>query len=201
MDGYYSKPLALKILKQIASSERVQANRKVLDEKHQEKLFHKTTTKMQGSEIDDGSNASISSSSCNDKPTPLCLVAEDSQSIRQTMVKCISMNGWRSILVNNGEDALELMKKRSYDAVFLDDNMAKMSGTTCVHEFREWEAKNRVARQRCVYLISGSYTPKKHSILPPGFDGAIGKPIKSQELSDLLDAACESRNMAQILAR
>lgn len=197
MDGYYSKPLALKILKEIAVSERVQENRKVIDEKHQERLNQRSTTcKMQDSEIDDGSNASISSSSCNDKSAPLCLIAEDSTSIRQTMAKCISLNGWRSTIVNNGEDALQLLKKRSYDAVFLDDNMA-----SCILKFREWEAENRVARQRCVYLISGSYSPKKHSILPHGFDGALGKPVKVKELSDLLETAGKSRNMAQIVAR
>lgn len=176
--------------------------KKILDKKYLEKcskFAEVCSTRSDCTPPDDVSMSSISLAGSSS--SPMCLIAEDSNSVRKALSKCVQLSGWRSAIVEDGEDALRMLKIRSYDAVFIDGHMPKMTGTDCISKFREWEAQNRVARQRNVYMISGSYIPKQHSILPPGFDGALGKPVKTKELAELLEKITKSRHQTQILAR
>lgn len=140
---------------------------------------------------DVGSVSSIGTS------TPVCLVADDSISVVKALKRCIENRGWRASVVENGEDALRLLKMRNWDAVLLEDQMPKLSGTSCVIQFRGWEAKHRVARQDNIHLVSGFYVPKEHIMLPSGFDGAMGKPVKMKELVQLLDSISLNRGKRQ----
>jgi len=201
MDDSYSKPLPLKLLKELSLSDRVIEQTKILDKRYSEKCLKHSA---EPSRSDDTLNDDVSISSLSltgNSSIPMCLIAEGSNSVRKALGKCVQLSGWRSAIVKDGEDALRLLKIRSYDAVFIDGLMPKMTGIDCIIQFREWEAQNRVAKQRHVYLISGSYSPKQHSIVPPGFDGALGKPVKMKELAQLLENVTKSRGQTQILAR
>ena len=138
---------------------------------------------------------SNSNSSSNEKRTPVCIIADDSISTCKLMKTAIERHGWRASIANNGEEALKLLKMRNWDAVFVDDEMPILAGMSCITQFREWEAKNRVVRQDGITLISGNYQAKDHSILPKGLDGAMSKPIDWKKLMEMLDSISSRRDL------
>ena len=206
---FLTKPLKLKTIKELVVSEPVRTQSKILDE---EFLCGKSTasasctsngtssiedvSSQQGANMtsNEGSSDSISKANSeviNHVTGPVCLIAEDSKVVGKSLVRAIEKRGYRSSLVENGEDALRLLKMRNWDIVFLDEQMPLLSGSSCVARFRTWELRNRVVRQNNLYLLSGSVGNDgvdSNFIIPSGFDGAFGKPFKVQELYELLES-------------
>ena len=120
----------------------------------------------------------------------VCLIAEDSIVCSKAISKCIEKHGWRTCVVTNGGDALRLLKLRNWDAVFMDDQLPCLTGTECIHKFRQWEGQNRVARQTSIFLASANYY--LHKSIPDGFDGSIGKPFQRSDVCSILDLAAEN---------
>ena len=128
---------------------------------------------------------------------PTCLIAEDSTTIARVLIRAIESKGWKAVLAHDGLQALELLKQRNWDAVFMDDQMPNMSGTECMEQFRLWERSNRIARQRNVVFMSGNYIPPLdadscQSICSPSysqqlFDLAVPKPVQLRFLYNVLE--------------
>lgn len=209
MDMFLSKPLKLKTIKELVVSEHVSAQSKRLDEEFSkislEKRAADSSLTSTCSSIDshqDGDNPRINDESSNlvDETNsevinhvtgPVCLIAEDSKVVGKSLVYAIEKRGYRTSLVENGEDALRLLKMRNWDIVFLDDQMPLLSGSSCIARFRTWELRNRVVRQNNVYLLSGNIGDNgvdSNYTTPAGFDGAFGKPFKMQTLYKLLES-------------
>lgn len=133
------------------------------------------------------------------------MIAEDSRSVARALVRAVESRGWRASVVDNGEAALRLLKMRNWDAVFLDDQMPMLSGTSCMSCFRQWETQNRVVKQNHIYLVSGNYVSDQENsqgktIFPAGFDGSLGKPINLKHLTNILEKA-SVKGKEQILTR
>lgn len=138
--------------------------------------------------ITDSSNLSERSESLR----PLyCLIAEEGSVLSKLAEMHATSRALKIVTVHDGETALQLLKMRNWDAVFLDDEMAGLISSKCVTNFREWEKKNRVKRQNNVVQMSSSFIPKVQDStsvqLPSGFDAAVGKPISAEILFDFLD--------------
>ena len=74
---------------------------------------------------------------------------------------------------------------RNWDIVFLDEKMPLLSRSSCVTRFRNWELRNRVVRQKNIFLLSGDVGSAANFKLS-GFDGALEKPLKLQVLYEML---------------
>jgi len=138
---------------------------------------------------------------------PICLIAEPPSNT--VMKEAVENLGWCAVQVYDGEDALRLLKIRNWDAVFVENEIARLSGTGCLARFRQWEKENRVARQNNVYLLSTDFVPSPAesvlAVYPDGFDGALGKPILMKDLKSVLMNAersiKESASSKNIVAR
>jgi CheY-like chemotaxis protein len=100
--------------------------------------------------------------------------------------KSIKMHGWQATIAHNYDEALHLMKMRTWNVVLLDEGLAAF-----LPEFREWEAKNRSDQQKNVMLMSESIVPEASGpnsfIKPPeGFGGVVGKPVCVNSLISML---------------
>jgi len=224
MDRFISKPLPLKTLKNLVTLPEVTRASKALDQKFENaaqdssggnlmlppdlQLPKKTSNNNVNREEDTDNNSTVSSISGgmseNYSSDLVCLIAEDSRSVARLLVRAVEARGWRASVVDNGEAALRLLKMRNWDAVFLDDQMPMLSGTSCMSRFRLWEVQNRVARQSNIFLVSSNALPLEKGTVktanPAGFDGCLGKPIQNELLSKLLDQA-SIKKKGQILTR
>ena len=129
------------------------------------------------------------------KRNPVCLMATDKPSRRTSEVLLkLEGDGWKVGVVNDGNEALRLLKMRNWDAVLLDDDLPVLSGAACMDNFREWEEENRVNRQRRTFLLCGETVPSptdKSAIVqaPTGFDYVLNRPLIWPDLDYLLKLA------------
>lgn len=65
------------------------------------------------------------------------LVVEEEKSIRNLLLKALSMVGYRVTLASSGEEGLELFFKGEYDLVLADLSMSAMDGWTLARRIKE----------------------------------------------------------------
>mmetsp|Transcript_20873 Transcript_20873/g.23674 ORF Transcript_20873/g.23674 Transcript_20873/m.23674 type:complete len:876 (-) Transcript_20873:83-2710(-) len=181
MNKHFSKPISLKQLKEIITSEEVEASTKMIDDLADEGKA-KTFCLFSG----DG-EVSCDSSSNGDKTPNMCLVVEGLSEICTNIVRCVERRGWRVNIVKSGVEALNWMKMRNWDAIFMEDNLPRLSGTACIATFRTWEAQSRIARQRNVYLVSEKFN-EKNVRPPPGCDGVLGTSFNQDDVFAVLSS-------------
>mmetsp|Transcript_23736 Transcript_23736/g.34605 ORF Transcript_23736/g.34605 Transcript_23736/m.34605 type:complete len:962 (-) Transcript_23736:631-3516(-) len=211
MNCFMTKPVSLKSLKGLPDRSEVRAVSAALDKKFESDNMqvYDEIPEIVSNVRQQEQNLSKPPSSNSDYSVPVCLVADDSKTVAKLLVRVIESRGWKVSMVHNGEDALRLLKMRNWDAVFLDDQMPCLTGMRCVDRFRKWEAQNRVARQNNILLLSANYLASRDADAglkgsvkyPPGFDGAMGKPVKAEEVSRWLDLASNSGSENDILVR
>jgi len=127
------------------------------------------------------------------KPTnPVCLMATDKPSRRSNQVLLkLEHDGWKVVVVNDGNEAFRLLKMRNWDAVLIDDDLPLMDGATCIESFRDWEEENRVNKQRNTFMVCSETVPSPTdtSVIvqqPTGFDSVLNRPLVWAELDYLL---------------
>ena len=121
----------------------------------------------------------------------VCLIVEEGNSVSDIAEKVAEENGWKAVVVHNGEASLRLLQMRNWDAVLLDDDLSGLTSCKVIENFREWESKNRVNQQKNVYQVNSSFIPSNLEAsssvqLPSGFDGALGKPLSSKLFKEFL---------------
>jgi len=195
MNDFRAKPVTLQVLKELESSTELQQVRDALDtvlmNPEMRDVKHSTSLQV------DAESSRHENKKVKPNNGPVCLVGEDSTSVCESMRQIMEENEWDPVLVNDGEDALRLLKMRNWDAVFLDEDLPRLDGIRVIERFRAWEKDHRIARQRHVFLISESLLPNPSNgsfsaTYPGGFDGALSKPILLPNLIQLLASVAAS---------
>jgi two-component system sensor histidine kinase/response regulator len=114
------------------------------------------------------------------------LVAEDNQ-VNQVVVKrLLEKRGHRAVVVANGYEALEALKKENYDLVLMDMQMPKMDGLEATAAIRARE-KGSAFHQPVIALTADAMKGARERCLAGGMDGYLTKPILPQQLDELLE--------------
>lgn len=123
---------------------------------------------------------------------PVCLMATDKPSRRSNQVLLtLERDGWKVVVVNDGKEAIRLLKMRNWDAVLVEDDLPLMTGAACMEAFREWEEESRVNKQRNTFLVCSEKIPSPTDITaivqpPTGFDSVLNRPLVWKDLDFLL---------------
>jgi CheY-like chemotaxis protein len=72
------------------------------------------------------------------------LIVEDEKSLAQAYKTILEKHGFAVALAHDGEEALQLIAKGSYDLILLDINMPKMSGIEMLKNIDSDDIKSRV---------------------------------------------------------
>jgi len=112
----------------------------------------------------------------------------------------LQSHGWKVVAVNDGTDCLRLLQMRNWDVVLIEDELPQLPGASCILAFREWEGKNRVNRQKNVFLVCEGDIPspvdKLSLVQPPeGCNGVLGRPVPWKNLQFLLRPKDGDRGM------
>ncbi|KAL7579880.1 hypothetical protein ACA910_004890 [Epithemia clementina (nom. ined.)] len=127
-----------------------------------------------------------------DQGCPVCLFATGAASQQPSeALRELERQGWKVMVVHDGQDTLRHLKMRNWNAVLIDDNLPLSGGAQCANEFRIWEQHNRVNRQRNVYMVCKVPVPSvfdRRSVVqaPTGFDGVLGTPVEWKQLNHLI---------------
>ncbi len=115
------------------------------------------------------------------------LLAEDNL-VNQRLATClIEKRGHRVVVVGNGREALAALEKKRYDLVLMDVQMPEMDGIEATLALREREKRTGI-HQPVIAMTAHAMKGDRERCLAAGMDGYLSKPIKPQELDELLQS-------------
>ncbi|MGA7917598.1 MAG: response regulator, partial [Candidatus Acidiferrales bacterium] len=114
------------------------------------------------------------------------LLAEDNIVNQRLATRLLEKRGHRVTVAANGREALEALERESYDLVLMDVQMPEMDGMEATAKLREME-KLTGRRQPVVALTAHAMKGDQELCLAAGMDGYLTKPIRQQELDELLE--------------
>ena len=121
------------------------------------------------------------------------LLAEDNIVNQKLAARLLEKRGHKVMVVNNGREALAALEHKSYDLVLMDVQMPELGGIEATTMLREKE-KLTGTHQFIVAMTALVMKNDRERCLAAGMDGYLPKPIRPQELDEVLDARMEKRS-------
>jgi PAS domain S-box-containing protein len=114
------------------------------------------------------------------------LVAEDNAVNQKLIARLLEKRGHSVVLAQNGREALEALEKQNFDIVLMDIQMPEMDGFEAMKRIREKE-KVSGAHQPVIALTAHAMKGDRERCLASGMDDYLNKPIRPQELDEILE--------------
>ena len=128
--------------------------------------------------LDDRKNSSLSGLKI--------LLAEDNEMNAFVAQKMLEKEGHTVALAEDGLQALDAVRRDTFDVILMDINMPRMDGLTATQKMRNDIESTKVTP---ILAFSANVLPEdKDRFLQNGMDGFIGKPIQMEELRSALEA-------------
>ncbi|MBP9232782.1 MAG: response regulator [Phenylobacterium sp.] len=119
------------------------------------------------------------------------LVAEDNP-INQAVVRAVlEAVGARLETANDGAEALDMLREKTFDLVLMDVHMPRMDGIEALRRIRAGETGD--ARQPVIALTADAMPGEDQKLMAHGFDDVQPKPIQPMALIAAILDACEAR--------
>lgn len=118
------------------------------------------------------------------------LIAEDNAVNQRLVVRLLQKRGHRIEVAANGREALAAMEKKSFDVVLMDLQMPEMDGFEATAIIRERE-KGGGYHQPIIALTAHAMKGDREKCLVAGMDGYLTKPIRTEELDEVLKVYAE----------
>jgi PAS domain S-box-containing protein len=120
------------------------------------------------------------------------LVAEDNAVNQRLASRLLEKRGHRVTVMANGREALEALEKQNYDLILMDVQMPEMDGFETTAAIREKE-KHTGAHIPIIALTAHAMKGDKERCLAAGMNGYLSKPIRPQELDEILETYLAGR--------
>jgi CheY-like chemotaxis protein len=114
------------------------------------------------------------------------LLAEDNGVNQRLVVRLLEKRGHHVVVAANGLEALAELKKEDFDLVLRDVQMPEMDGMEETVAIREGE-KRTGEHLAVIALTAHAMKGDRDKCLAAGMDGYLTKPIRTQELHDVLE--------------
>ncbi|MCC6539560.1 MAG: response regulator [Bryobacterales bacterium] len=116
------------------------------------------------------------------------LLAEDNAVNQKVATRLLERMGYRTDVVSNGAEALEALRRASYDLVLMDVQMPVMDGLLATREIiRLWPETH--PRPQIVGLSANAMQADVDAARAAGMDGYLTKPLAVRALQETLIAA------------
>ena len=113
------------------------------------------------------------------KKAPLVLLVDDNEINRQVASTILLKVGCQVDVANNGYEAIEKVKTRPYQIVFMDIQMPEMDGITATAEIKKLKLQQQPV---IIAMTAYSMQDERKNILEAGLDDYLAKPIKANSL-------------------
>lgn len=123
-------------------------------------------------------NLSETSKSYSDDPLNVLLV-DDNQINQFVANEILKKAGCKVDIAENGIEAIEKVKSKSYDLIFMDIQMPQMDGVTATKEIRKL---NLAQTPPIIAMTAYSMKEDKEKFIKDGMDDYLSKPIKPENL-------------------
>jgi len=111
------------------------------------------------------------------------LLAEDNVSSQKVALQILKRLGYKADVVANGIEVLQALERQPYDLVLMDIRMPEMDGLQATRIIRQrWPDNGPKIIAITAYALQGD----KEKCIEAGMDDYISKPIKMNELAEVL---------------
>ncbi len=182
---YLSSRLNQSLLKKVKNTlPKARILRKPLMPSQLSELFNSSSNEY----LQNAGQAQINSADFESQQSLNILVAEDNAINQRIMQKLLDKLGHKMTLVDNGKSALDLIKTgTSFDLVFMDMMMPKMSGIEATIAIRQWEAAvDGEYHLPIIAMTANAGKEDRTQCLDSGMDDFISKPIITDTLKQKL---------------
>jgi CheY-like chemotaxis protein/HPt (histidine-containing phosphotransfer) domain-containing protein len=115
------------------------------------------------------------------------LVAEDTPFNQTFILRLLEKNGFHTILVENGQQAVERFSTDTVDVVLMDVQMPEMDGFEATGEIRKLEAQ-KGGHTPIIAMTAYATEGDRERCLAAGMDGYVSKPISAGKLFKTIEA-------------
>ena len=112
-------------------------------------------------------------------------IAEDNQVNQLVAIRTFEKLGHRATVVSNGREALSAVQTGKFDLIAMDVQMPEMDGFEATNAIRAWE-KTTGIHTPIVAMTAHAMTGDRERCLAAGMDGYTSKPIRIQELEEVI---------------
>jgi signal transduction histidine kinase/CheY-like chemotaxis protein len=122
-----------------------------------------------------------------DEQTPLnVLLIEDNRTNQMLATKLLERWGHRVCVADNGLLGVEALAERHFDVVLMDMMMPVMDGLEATRRIRSTEQSSGAPRTPIIAMTANAMQGDRESCIEAGMDDYLAKPIKSQELQQIV---------------
>jgi CheY-like chemotaxis protein len=114
------------------------------------------------------------------------LLAEDTPANQRVVTYILGKRGHTVEVVQDGQQALDAVARRDFDAVLMDVQMPVMDGFLATQAIRAL-ADPKKARLPIIAMTAHALKGDAARCLTAGMDGYISKPVKAEELIELIE--------------
>jgi len=129
-------------------------------------------------------------------PSGKVLVVDDMDMNLYVAREMLSLYGLQIDTAKSGFEAIEKIKSNIYDIVFMDHMMPIMDGMETTGQIRK--LGKEYEKLTIIALTANAVTGVREMFLANGFNGYISKPIKTQELDDVLKKWIPKEKVIQV---
>jgi PAS domain S-box-containing protein len=119
------------------------------------------------------------------------LLADDNEVNQELAREIIEFSGYQCDCVVNGHEAVQAVRDRSYELVFMDCMMPGMDGYAATRAIRDAEARQVAAGQASrrlpiIAMTANAMTGDREVCLAAGMDDYLAKPLNPEDVSRML---------------
>jgi two-component system, sensor histidine kinase and response regulator len=112
------------------------------------------------------------------------LLAEDSTVNQKLATVLLELQGHTVALAKNGREALDLLRTTSFDLILMDVQMPELDGLEATRQIRGQESEGE--HLPIIAMTAHAMKGDRERCLEAGMDDYLAKPIRAQELQDVL---------------
>ena len=125
------------------------------------------------------------------------LIAEDNPVNQQVLLRQAQRLGMVADAVNNGQEVLVALERRSYDVILMDCQMPVMDGYAATRAIRELEAQSGAPRMPIVAVTANAMREDFDRCRESGMDDFVAKPVTLAALSNAIERALNTTRNAR----
>lgn len=115
------------------------------------------------------------------------LVAEDNELNQKLITRLLKSRGHKSIVSENGLEAIEALQKEKFDLILMDIQMPEMDGIQATEHIRADKSGDYNPKIPIVAVTAYAFNEDRERCFRAGMDDFIPKPINNAKLNSVLD--------------
>lgn len=141
-----------------------------------------TLTQEEGQDIQSGFAVLHPESKPKKQSHPHILLVEDYRANILVTTILLEQFGCTTIVAQNGQEALDLVKQNTFDLVFMDIEMPIMDGCTATRMIRDWEKEHSRKEHIIIGMTAHNQAAICKKCMVSGMNDYISKPFQSDTL-------------------